>query len=101
MDIFGPQFSADYLAKAVADTNTYYGAKRLRADRVLLPNGSVDPWHSLGVTDFTYENSRSLYINGTAHCADMYPTSSDDLDSLVQARQEISDYVNFLVTTAD
>jgi hypothetical protein len=100
IDIFGDEFNGDYLSKAVANTNTIYGARNIRVDRVLFPNGSIDPWHALGLTKFTFHDSRSLYINGTAHCADMYPTSDNDTQSLIDARQDISDFVDLLVHTS-
>ncbi|KAF3848122.1 hypothetical protein F7725_021150 [Dissostichus mawsoni] len=42
--------SADQLAEAVAETNEYYGGYNIRSSRIVLPNGSIDPWHALGVT---------------------------------------------------
>ncbi len=33
--------------------NAFYGGKDLEGSNIVLPNGSIDPWHALGVTDAT------------------------------------------------
>jgi hypothetical protein len=35
--------------------------------------GSLDPWHSLGITKSLSDTLKAIYIQGTAHCADMNP----------------------------
>lgn len=46
-----------------------------------MPNGNMDPWHSLGVVNATgefyetvelTESESVVFIDGTAHCRDMY-----------------------------
>ncbi|KAI1297164.1 putative serine protease K12H4.7 [Halotydeus destructor] len=90
-DIFGDKFTVELLENGVNFTNTYYGAQGLRPSRVIFPNGSIDPWHALGITANTQVGwkSQAVYINGTAHCADSYPSSSDDLAQLTEAREQI------------
>jgi hypothetical protein len=34
-----------------------------------------------------------VLLSGTAHCADMYPSSPSDLPQLVAARRKISDLI--------
>ncbi|XP_056296942.1 thymus-specific serine protease [Pseudoliparis swirei] len=86
-DIFN--ISVDELVSAVSQTNEFYGGFSLVSSRIVLPNGSVDPWHALGVTwDLTPELP-AVFIKGTAHCANMYPASSEDLPQLALARDHI------------
>ncbi len=41
-----------------------YGGYGLKVTRVLFPNGSIDPWHALGVTKDLSSEARALYIKG-------------------------------------
>jgi hypothetical protein len=70
-------------------TNSYYGARKLGASRVILPDGSVDPWHSLALTQpSTDQLSLGLtpvIIDGTTHCGDMYYPKASDIQSLKEA----------------
>jgi hypothetical protein len=88
-DIFGPYFNQSQLELAVNETNTRYGGLDIKVTRVVFPNGSIDPWHALGELTEQTEESPTVYINGTAHCADMYPSWSRDPDSLNSARAQI------------
>ncbi|KAI4793923.1 hypothetical protein KUCAC02_032401 [Chaenocephalus aceratus] len=81
--------SADQLAEAVAETNEYYGGYDIRSSRIVLPNGSIDPWHALGVTQDISPELPAVFIEGTAHCANMYPARSEDLPQLPLARNYI------------
>ena len=40
-----------------------------------------------------FKSEIPIYIEGTAHCADMSAPSVNDPSSLIYARQEIADYV--------
>ena len=90
LEVFG--LSANAVSNAVAATNKLYGGKHnipQNATNIVFPNGSIDPWHALGVL----ESSGSLvaiFISGTAHCANMYPPSLSDMPALVEARMMIS-----------
>jgi len=88
-DIFGSEYTVDVLNAGVRRTNTVYGGRNLKVSRVVFPNGSVDPWHALGVTQDLSEDSTAIFINGTAHCANMYPASADDLPQLKEAREKV------------
>uniref|UniRef100_A0A0K0ERI1 Serine protease K12H4.7 n=1 Tax=Strongyloides stercoralis TaxID=6248 RepID=A0A0K0ERI1_STRER len=89
-DIFGPSITNSTVYLSITGTNNFYGgAKGFKATNVILPNGIVDPWHALGVLSKTNNLNYPVIIEGTAHCADMYPPSSDDLPSLYKARQII------------
>ncbi|KAK2846863.1 hypothetical protein Q5P01_009862 [Channa striata] len=81
--------SAEELAESVAQTNEYYGAYDIHSTRIVFPNGSIDPWHALGITKNITRDLPAIFIKGTAHCANMYPARSDDLPQLVLARDRI------------
>lgn len=89
-DVFGG-FSLKDLQSNVNETNTNYGAKHMKATRIVFPNGSVDPWHAVGLTKDLNKDAPAIFIQGTAHCANMYPPSKKDLPQLTKARQQIGD----------
>ncbi|MBN3295719.1 YM67 protease, partial [Amia calva] len=88
-DIFGASFNASSVADAVQQTNEYYGSYDIRSSRIVFPNGSIDPWHALGITKDISDDLPAVFINGTAHCANMYPAREEDLPQLVFARDHI------------
>ncbi|CAB3410142.1 unnamed protein product [Caenorhabditis bovis] len=72
----------------------HYSGGTSAASNVVLPNGSLDPWHALGT--YVKNDDRSvipLFINGTAHCADMYPSYKGEPPALVSARAVIKENV--------
>ncbi|XP_077397024.1 thymus-specific serine protease [Festucalex cinctus] len=82
--------TAEQLAEAVAETNEYYGSYDIHgATRIVFPNGSIDPWHALGITQDIRADLPAVFIKGTAHCANMYPASSEDLLQLTLARDRL------------
>uniref|UniRef100_H3BFZ0 Serine protease 16 n=1 Tax=Latimeria chalumnae TaxID=7897 RepID=H3BFZ0_LATCH len=85
--VFG--ISAKSVQQAVQFTNEYYGADQPRSSRILFVNGNIDPWHALSVLKNQTESEVAIYINGTAHCANMRPSSPSDPKSLIEARREI------------
>nr|XP_033332078.1 putative serine protease K12H4.7 isoform X1 [Megalopta genalis] len=89
-DVFGPRYNIDLLKSAIERTNTLYGALDLEVTNVVFVHGSVDPWHVLGITKSFVPQAPAIYINGTAHCANMYPPSENDLPDLKKARVEIA-----------
>lgn len=56
--------SAKQLAEAVAQTNEYYGAYNIRSSRIVFPNGSIDPWHVLGITRNISNVLPAVFIKG-------------------------------------
>ncbi|KAK6013181.1 hypothetical protein OSTOST_21561, partial [Ostertagia ostertagi] len=59
-------------------------------DKVVFPNGSVDPWKSLGLPIGDPDKSIDAFIiKGGAHCSDMYPASANDTPELTAARARI------------
>ncbi|XP_068173197.1 thymus-specific serine protease [Antennarius striatus] len=81
--------SAELLDETVEETNEYYSGYDIHSTRIVFPNGSIDPWHALGITMDITPNLPAVFIKGTAHCADMYPARSQDLPQLTLARERI------------
>ncbi|XP_055378739.1 putative serine protease K12H4.7 isoform X2 [Condylostylus longicornis] len=96
-DIFSTNFDAVELSRAVNRTNTYYGELHPHTTNVLYIHGSIDPWHALGLTKSNKIELPTIFINGTAHCANMYEPRDSDFPQLVKAREEIMQYINHLV----
>ena len=82
--------SSAQVFKAVKATNTFYGGKSINCTNIAFPNGSIDPWHALSITEDISSTLKAIFIDGTAHCANMYPARATDPPSLVKARDEIT-----------
>lgn len=93
VDIFGPVFNRTEIEEGIKQTNTIYGALGIEASNIVFVNGRVDPWHYLSVTTQVKSDIPVILINGTAHCANMYPSRAEDLPQLTQARAKISDLI--------
>uniref|UniRef100_A0AAF5DPH0 Serine carboxypeptidase S28 family protein n=1 Tax=Strongyloides stercoralis TaxID=6248 RepID=A0AAF5DPH0_STRER len=91
IDVFGPQFTRNTIDQNIIRTNNFYGGnKNYYGSNVVMAYGSVDPWHALG--SYVYDKSRNLIsylIDGTAHCADLYPPRDSDLPDLKYKRELI------------
>ena len=89
-DVFNISQSA--VLQAVYNTNDFYGGKNIPTNvtNIVFPNGSIDPWHVLGITQNITDQLPAIFITGTAHCANMYPPSPNDLPELTNARMEIT-----------
>ena len=77
--------------------NQEYGDVRIAGTNIAFPSGTIDPWHALGVTNYTalaQASETSVFIEGTAHCADLYAPANSDPASLTQAREVISGLVS-------
>lgn len=95
-DIYGEHFDFDWLQSSIDRTNKYYGALEPNTTNVLYVHGSIDPWHALGLTK-NIPNMPAIYIEGTAHCANMYEPSDNDLPQLKEAREKIRQYLRDLI----
>ncbi|XP_015174578.1 PREDICTED: putative serine protease K12H4.7 [Polistes dominula] len=94
IDIFGPRYNLNLLNNAVKRTNTLYGALQLKVNNVVFVHGSVDPWHALGITTSLGPEATAIFINGTAHCANMYPPSEHDTAELKATRARVGELIN-------
>ena len=62
-DVYGIQFNRTTNQAGVNFTNTNYGGWDIHADKIVFPNGAIDPWHALGIVKST-EMYTAIYING-------------------------------------
>jgi len=92
-DIFGGKFDLQLLDKGIRRSNTNYGGRNISVSNVIFVHGTVDPWHALGVTRDLSPSATAVLIEGTAHCANMYPASEDDPPGLTEARKTISEKI--------
>jgi len=103
-DYAGPQRSG---AKGVYASTEMYGARSVQGANITMPNGNMDPWHSLSVVNETsqfYEpaemtaSETRVEIDGTAHCRDMYASGAfspefNDTGAIVWAHNKIQQQV--------
>ncbi|CAP38389.2 Protein CBR-PCP-3 [Caenorhabditis briggsae] len=90
MDVFGSTYQRIFIDNQIAQTNYKYGERQhYRGTNVVFPNGNVDPWHALGLYGSADDSVVAYLINGTAHCADMYPARAADVPGLKVVRDII------------
>ncbi|XP_033734506.1 thymus-specific serine protease-like [Pecten maximus] len=78
------------IAKFVSFTNDYYGGDRPHGNKIIFSNGSIDPWHKLGVLTDLSDTEKAVFIVGTAHCNDLGSSNSKDPQQLTAARKKIA-----------
>ena len=100
-DIYGPKFTMELLEKGIKETNSEYGGLNLKTSNVVFVHGSIDPWHAMGITQNASEKNTAIFIEGTAHCANMYPESEDDPDQLKKARIQIGKLIKNWIADAN
>lgn len=74
--------SAEQVAEAVAQSNEYYGGYDIRSSRIVFPNGSIDPWHALGITQDISPDLPAIFIKGKGAkklCVMNYPNDRETL----------------------
>lgn len=72
-ETFGSQYNIDYIKKAVSNTVIRYGGRdNYRGTNVVAPNGSLDPWHALGLYNHTDPSVVTYLINGESFLAIKY-----------------------------
>ena len=84
----------------IGGTNTNYGDLRITAENITFPSGTIDPWHVLAMqnkTQLATKSLRPVYIQGTAHCADMYHPNANDSTSMKWAHQQIGSSIAYYV----
>lgn len=97
-DFYGRDFDADYLFNSINKTNKFYLGLKPNTTNVLYVHGSIDPWHALGLTESDDPKLPTIYIEGTAHCANMYEPKDSDLPQLKQAREKIREFLHVLIS---
>lgn len=89
-DVYGDKFTVDYIRERVQASVDHYGlSTEYNATNIVIPNGSLDPWHALGTYAQNNPTAIPYLIQGTAHCADMEPPGKDDPQSLKDVRDVI------------
>lgn len=71
--------------------NTRFGAKNLKASKIIFTNGSEDPWKHASITETSDPNLIPLEIvcDDCAHCVDLHGDSPNDPPALTAARKQI------------
>ncbi|KAK6038068.1 hypothetical protein COOONC_24427 [Cooperia oncophora] len=102
MELFGSNYTLTETYKLVgAVQKKYGGTAAYKGNKVVFPNGSIDPWKSLGLpVGDPDKNIDAFIIDGVAHCADMYPASPNDKQSLTDARARILNSLNTWIEDA-
>ncbi|CAH2314237.1 thymus-specific serine protease [Pelobates cultripes] len=81
------QIPLESVQKSVQFTNEFYGSNHPKSSRIIFVNGDIDPWHALSVLKNQSHSEVAIFINGTAHCANMSPSRPNDPPSLQKARE--------------
>jgi len=85
---FGDDIAAD-TPRAVAATNSLYGAGRPGASRVLYVNGRIDPWSAASVQSSDESGNPVLWVAGASHHFWTHPPQETDAREVVAAREAI------------
>lgn len=64
-DIFGHKFNEPLLDKSVIRTNIHYGELHPCTNNIIYVHGSLDPWHTLGLTNESNYQMPTIYIEGS------------------------------------
>ncbi|CAJ0938218.1 unnamed protein product, partial [Mesorhabditis belari] len=99
-DLFGSAVTSDFVRDKNIDAENFYQFAS-EATNIVLPNGSLDPWHALGTYTVDAANGVAPYlINGTAHCSDMYPIYDGEPPALVAARLFIEQNLAYFINNS-
>ena len=63
-DIYDPKFNAELILHGINRTNTNYGGYGIKVTNVVFPNGSIDPWHALGIVKDLSPDATAIFIQG-------------------------------------
>lgn len=79
-DIFDPKFNADLISRGINQTNAIYGGYGIKVTNVVFPNGSIDPWHALGIVKDLSPDATAIYIDGKLF---IFRHDCIDIDALI------------------
>jgi len=96
-DIYGSNFNVESLNELIEHTNEIYGGLSPNTTNVIYVHGSADPWHPLGLFHSNNPFEPTIYIEGTAHCADLYEPRDTDFPQLKEARKKIIKFLTHLL----
>lgn len=63
-EFFIYSFTKNTLSRKVFETNIYYGGYKPAVQNVISVQGSIDPWHLLGITQNIGHKIEAVFING-------------------------------------
>lgn len=63
-DIFGDKFNTTSVAAAVRALNEALGGLNVTGSKIIFTNGSLDPWHMVGITENINEEMPVIYMQG-------------------------------------
>ena len=89
--LFG--ISADEVAAHVSFSNAYYGGDQPAGNRILFPNGNVDPWHGLGVLTPPSPGQPVMMVEGASHHAWTHPADDITQPTVADAKAAIQQQV--------
>ncbi|XP_065208215.1 putative serine protease K12H4.7 isoform X2 [Planococcus citri] len=91
-DIFGPKFNGLLLNRTVYETNNLYGGLKINVGNIVFTHGSIDPWHSIGITPAIPHapNQTIIYIQGASHCEDISVPKNNTNPDVKKAQEEIA-----------
>ena len=92
-DIYGSKFVRSFIQAGINRTNTMYGGYGLKVTRVVFPNGSIDPWHALGVTKDLSKEATALYIQGK-HGTTLYYIAVPSFYVVIEIASRFVDNIN-------
>ncbi|TKR58868.1 hypothetical protein L596_030256 [Steinernema carpocapsae] len=98
-DIFGDSINASHVRdQNHIRQNAYGGYDYFNATNLVLPNGSLDPWHALGYYKADNKNHVVPHLTpGTAHCSDMYEEYPGEPSALKEVRKVVHDELNYYI----
>ncbi|XP_054156714.1 putative serine protease K12H4.7 [Oppia nitens] len=88
-DVYGKQFTREYMKKSVDRFNSNYGGFKPNVTNVVFPNGAVDPYHELSIVKDLNNSTRAILMKTTGHGSDIFPTQFTDPRELTDARLAI------------
>lgn len=95
-----PRYGWSQVSDNCDETNRFYGGLEVPLSKAVFVNGNIDPWRGASLLDKPpiSRDVEIILIDGTAHCADMYPPTSKDPRQLTEARSKISKIIGDWLT---
>lgn len=93
-DIYGYQFSRQFIDAAIDRTNVVFGGWELDVSRVYWTNGIIDPWRAMSIQEDLNPKSPADVIPEASHVADLASISARDSVEMRQVKERISRLVS-------
>lgn len=95
--VFGPMVNGTTMVSGILTNNLKQRGLRPNVKNVISLQGSFDPWHTVGITESIPDRVQAVFIEGTAHCADLYGSAPTDPPQLTNARQNVVQFLTELL----